>query len=78
SGEEVVVHGIGEKAFKYGNGHEVVEDTSGKQVEYDVDGIDSANVGIDDDDEEDDDFLVDKENKIVKLDVDVHMFGCSF
>ncbi|GJY71261.1 heat stress transcription factor B-4-like protein, partial [Tanacetum coccineum] len=79
SGEEVVVHGIGEKAVKYGNGHEVVEETSGKQVEYDVDGIDSADVGIDDDDddEEDDDFLVDEENEIVKLDVDVHMFGIS-
>ncbi|GJX87211.1 hypothetical protein Tco_0339225 [Tanacetum coccineum] len=60
SGEEVVVHGIGEKAVKYGNGHEVVEETSGEQVEYDVDGIDSADVGIDDDD----DFLVDEENKI--------------
>ncbi|GKD68572.1 hypothetical protein Tco_1322662, partial [Tanacetum coccineum] len=32
SGEEVVVHDIGEKAVKYGNGHEVVE-TIGEHVE---------------------------------------------
>nr|GEU54536.1 hypothetical protein [Tanacetum cinerariifolium] len=42
SDEEDVLHGSGEEDAKQGNDHEVVEGTSGKQVNYDVNGVDSA------------------------------------
>ncbi|GKE44441.1 hypothetical protein Tco_1471725 [Tanacetum coccineum] len=67
---------------------EAVEDTSGEQVDYHVDEIDSAyetqyhveyseDAGTNGDDDKYNDLLVDEENEIVEPDVDVHLFGIS-
>ncbi|GKG62324.1 hypothetical protein Tco_0632228, partial [Tanacetum coccineum] len=46
------------------------------ETQYDVPFSEDVNT-YDDDDDDDDDFLVDKENEIVDLDIDVHLFGIS-
>nr|GEX24712.1 hypothetical protein [Tanacetum cinerariifolium] len=67
---------------------EVVEETSGEQVDYDVDKIDSAyetqyhveyseDAGKNGVDDKYNDLLVDEENEIAEPDVDVHLFGIS-
>ncbi|GJX76976.1 hypothetical protein Tco_0323787 [Tanacetum coccineum] len=83
-----VVDGSGEEDVEQGNRQVVVEEISGEQVDYNVDGIDSAyetqyhvdyskDAGADDngDDDVDYDLLVDEENEIIEPDVDVHLFG---
>ncbi|GJR24344.1 hypothetical protein Tco_0972871 [Tanacetum coccineum] len=70
---------------KQGNGQENESAHSDGQLFYDVEGIYSAyetqyDVQSSVDactDDDDDDFMLDKENKIVKPDVDVHLFGIS-
>ncbi|GJR16866.1 hypothetical protein Tco_0965393 [Tanacetum coccineum] len=79
----VVVGRTEEHVLEQGNGQEAVEETSGEQVDYDVDEIDSAyetqyNVESSEDaSANDDDLLVDEENEITESDVDVHMFVIS-
>nr|GEV80429.1 hypothetical protein [Tanacetum cinerariifolium] len=70
---------------KQGNGQENKSAPNDGQFFYDVEGIYSAyetqyNVQFSKDaciDDDDDDFMIDKENEIVKPDVDVHLFGIS-
>nr|GEX89589.1 hypothetical protein [Tanacetum cinerariifolium] len=81
---EEVIDGSSEEDVEQGNGQEAVKAHSDEQVDYDVEGIDSAyetqyhvesSEDVRTDDDDDDDFLVDEENEIVEPDVDVHLFG---
>nr|GEX51491.1 hypothetical protein [Tanacetum cinerariifolium] len=71
-----------------GNGQEDESAPTDGQFFYDDEGIDiayeteydvqySEDAGTDDDNDVDEDFLVDEENKIVKPDVDVYLFGIN-
>ncbi|GJX20451.1 hypothetical protein Tco_0223128, partial [Tanacetum coccineum] len=77
--EDVIVEDYvssGEDA-EQGNGQFFYDDKgidTAYETEYDVQSSEDA--GTDDDDEYED-FLVDKENEIVELNVDVHLFGIS-
>ncbi|GJW71190.1 ribosomal RNA small subunit methyltransferase [Tanacetum coccineum] len=77
--EPNVEEGIGQEDESAPSDGQFFYDVEGIYIAYKTkyEGQSSEHAGKDDDDDEDDYFLVDEKNKIVKPDVDVHLFGIS-